>query len=255
MVPMMSLMRLELLAISAITSVTLCMASPPWCAVWVDCWASWAAWAEVPAFCSTVLVICSMKEAVCCTLAAERSVRSLRSILPLAISSTAERTLITCWLTSSISQRNINPSWLMVRMVMPISSTRSTGRALRLLPVATSSACWRNCSMGRANWNSSSTQPRAQTATSMPAMGQLKGCTPSSSASPSRLSAHSPSMFRRTRVRTDISLPSDSSAPRPVRTRMPLCRRTPLAWPWRMALYKASACSICCRSALVRTDM
>jgi hypothetical protein len=73
----------------------------------------------------TVDVICAIDAAVCCTLKAACSVRLLRSVLPCAISSLARCTLMTCSLTSPMSQRNMRPSWLMVRSVMPISSTRS----------------------------------------------------------------------------------------------------------------------------------
>ncbi|EDT37306.1 hypothetical protein BamMEX5DRAFT_6921 [Burkholderia ambifaria MEX-5] len=128
------------------TSLTAC---PPRPAASLADTAKRFACSAVSALLSTVAVISAIDAAVCCTLDAACSVRALRSLLPCAISLLARCTLCTCSLTSSTSQRNISPSWLIVRSVMPISSTRFIRTPRRLSPVATFSAWSCSCFSGR----------------------------------------------------------------------------------------------------------
>jgi len=88
----MSAMRRLLVVMSCMVLTTRPTTSPPRTATSVAAPASALAWRAVSALCCTVVLSCSIDEAVCCRLPAWRSVRWLRSALPAAISPAATRT-------------------------------------------------------------------------------------------------------------------------------------------------------------------
>ncbi len=87
--PMMSAMRVEAALIEAIVVTTSSTTRPPLSATSPAPSTSWLAWRALSAFCLTVEVSSSIDAAVSSRLAACCSVRTDRSLLPLAISPAA----------------------------------------------------------------------------------------------------------------------------------------------------------------------
>ncbi|MCW0423362.1 hypothetical protein NB713_001305 [Xanthomonas sacchari] len=84
--PMMSAMRADAALIEAMVATTSSTARPPFSATSPVLSTSWLAWRALSAFCFTVDVSSSIEAAVSSRLAAWCSVRTDRSLLPLAIS-------------------------------------------------------------------------------------------------------------------------------------------------------------------------
>ncbi len=231
--PMMSAICPALCEIASIVATTSAMARPPLTAASVAAPESWLASPAVSALLATVAVICVIELEVCCTLEAACSVRELMSLLPRAISWLAAWTLSTCSLTSSISQRNIRPSWLMVRRVMPISSTRSMCTAFWLSPDATRSACCSVCSSGRAICACSHHDASARTATCAAAKPPSAAPDRPAPQAPASVSGSSTMNARRIRQRTGMTWKSERQAISPVRTIRPLWNFRLSVWPAR----------------------
>jgi hypothetical protein len=260
MTPMISLMRRDDSLITCMVRVTSFMASLPRCVTALALLArSAACWADA-ALLRTVLVICSMDDAVSSRLAACDSVRADRSWLPAAISRVASRMWSTSLRASRTMERRFTLSCARARpmrasssspavsmrsvrspaaMRLAVASRRSSGRSAShraaVLPTAAPSAA-QVAAVSRA------VAPRPPLATlaaradrppTKPVARPVRPATP-------RLSAR----LRRAAGVSSLSRPPSSR-----------CTRRPAEASSRMSLYKASEASTCARVGSVRTDM